>query len=1264
MATVEWIDLNHHGFEVVAASFTDDPHNKVVAVRGDRSLDSDRQQALVDAGFLPVQGPRFVWARKGNAFRYSDLTKAFPHARIVDMPQSRTSILVRGVSPFTGAVVCRPEGAEGLELVNSYQARYKSFSRVGEPTGTIPVNLARATAVALRTVEQQHGPVDAFVAHQLQWSQDELGECLSPEQVDAVALAMFSALNGNAFIIADMTGFGKGRTIAALLRWAVLRGRTAVFLTEKANLFTDIWRDIVDIGSGDVFGAPFLLNKDSSILDQKTKEVLFQAPPEREIKKILKAGEPPAGSRLVIATYSQFNRKNTAKSKFLAKVCEGNHLFLDESHNAAGDSNTGLNVGAAMRVADAYTFSSATFARGADNMAAYAPVFPATVSSNDLSDVLRVGGPPLLEALSQSLAESGVLIRREHDLSNIRLDVSPDQKRAQQHREMADSLSPILSMLAKLAMKVDDLVEEKNIAEGEGKGKPRWYTVNFGSRLGNIVAQFLTALKVDSCVEECVAALKAGEKPVVVINNTMEAMMRELADDGTGAGVKAALEQDLFGSDDGQAEENQKAPELADALKIMLQRILTINVKRPGEDPERVAVDDETLLQHARAVAARIEDFPRLPLSPIDDIRERVERLSEEMAARGEIDRPWVMDEISARSMRVRNGRYIRHNPRDRNEIIADFQNGEIDGLVLTGAASTGLSLHAAAGTPDKRIRIMLELQIPANVLQRVQFWGRINRRGQVVDPKFKCLTTTLTFENRILQVQNKKVAELSANVTGNAETSNALDVPDLINLVGNDVAQRLLQERPKLAARMGISLRIDPEAAAEELYYINRALSRMPLISSQEADALYEDILAGYADVIRELDAKGGHPGKPRELEGAWSIDGYEMFDPGNLEDTSPFGRPVYVATVSRQRVAHPISGQEVEKRVATIRKRLGLAEWEKDVATLYSEHRAVLIEQREAILTRSLPSRYKTVAEALRAGDDNGVKIVNRKIKDLLTVFKDLEPGVLLSVTNDDAETSRAVVTDIRLPDVSEAHLPSAYGVRYIIPGDEKDREISLAGLMRDPKLMIFDLPKGKPGSRYREYEQAAAGVVNEVRKVLCGNLFSAVKTSKQHGFGTAVTFTDTGGTTRKGVLIPKSKQDRLNNLPFSTRSAAVAAEVIKNGGGPLFTNAEVREDSLLMWGDQRGVVVEVPGKKTKAKPYETDDMKALVGQFKGDWRGREAVVPPSKLEAVLKLLIRDGHTFHFDGRWRHLAIKAAPHQSSGKNSEEIEGPSYAKN
>jgi hypothetical protein len=79
-----------------------------------------------------------------------------------------------------------------------------------------------------------------------------LEDALFAEQIDGVAFAIYNIeAKGLGIVIGDQTGIGKGRQAAAIIRYAILRGIVPIFFTEKPNLFSDIYRDLIGIGSED-----------------------------------------------------------------------------------------------------------------------------------------------------------------------------------------------------------------------------------------------------------------------------------------------------------------------------------------------------------------------------------------------------------------------------------------------------------------------------------------------------------------------------------------------------------------------------------------------------------------------------------------------------------------------------------------------------------------------------------------------------------------------------------------------------------------------------------------------------------------------------------------------------------------------------------------------------------------------------------------------------------------------------------------------------
>lgn len=362
----------------------------------------------------------------------------------VDVPDPRdddtspTGSHVTTGSPAPAAEVAAPVLAQAPvgPVENGYQAPYQPLSQVSEGSAMVPRNLDAATRMALADVERAHGDIDAWVATQLGWTVGEMRErqYLSPEQVDAVALMMHAHSSGRGCLEGDQTGVGKGRVMAAMAIREVLAGGKAIFITQTPTLFTDLWRDIRDLGAEHRF-RPLIVNAGVPIYDPQTGKTLVPATPRAVMQRALDEGHIPDEYNLVLATYSQFNREaaNSAKARWLAGAATDQALLLDEAHNAAGDSNTGSNVSRAIEAAARVAYSSATAIKNAKNVMVYSKLFPDSVSVADLPETLRVGGEVLQEVLSGMMARDGVFVRREHDLSALRFRVATDSKNVERN---------------------------------------------------------------------------------------------------------------------------------------------------------------------------------------------------------------------------------------------------------------------------------------------------------------------------------------------------------------------------------------------------------------------------------------------------------------------------------------------------------------------------------------------------------------------------------------------------------------------------------------------------------------------------------------------------------------------------------------------------------------------------------------------------------------------------------------------------------------
>jgi hypothetical protein len=147
------------------------------------------------------------------------------------------------------------DGIEVYRLINSslegeYFPKSKSKSLVVET----PDNMDEEIRKTMDKLQLEVGDIDNYVMLKLAYhSKDELYKHLAAEQIDGVALAIFNIENKNqGIIVADQTGIGKGRIAASIMRYAKQIGKVPVFLTIRANLFSDIYRDLNDIGTDDL----------------------------------------------------------------------------------------------------------------------------------------------------------------------------------------------------------------------------------------------------------------------------------------------------------------------------------------------------------------------------------------------------------------------------------------------------------------------------------------------------------------------------------------------------------------------------------------------------------------------------------------------------------------------------------------------------------------------------------------------------------------------------------------------------------------------------------------------------------------------------------------------------------------------------------------------------------------------------------------------------------------------------------------------------
>lgn len=744
------------------------------------------------------------------------------------------------------------------------------------------------------------GDADLFLVDELGYNdKDDLYSHLAAEQVDSVALALQQAKKGNAFIIGDMTGIGKGRQAASLIRYAKKQGQVPVYFTKTAGLLSDVYRDLVDIGSPDLRPFVFGSAKEAAITDSDGK-VVFALPSKSEVKRVLdyieKNGKLPDEYDYVLTTYSQvsngvyeFDENGARKEKKLAKgktfgaaalsgqrrrdaiekLMDNAYLILDESHTAGGNSGQGNYFQHIIQKAKNVTFFSATFAKRPDNMPIYAlrtAMNEGGMKSSDLIDAVKRGGATLQEIMSQTLTQCGQMIRRERDMTGVTIDwkAIDDPERVQEQREQYDSIIGLFNDIINFQKKyVSSYVDERNeelaaiqSTIGIKKGTAALGIKNqpFASKAFNTVQQVLLSLKAKSAAERAIDYLKQGMKPVIALNNTNESQTGNLA-----------------------LGEEMDAPDLGTSLKKGLEGTLRYTQKDAKDNSESGYIKLSDLGNEAveayHELEKKIEQTSTgLSLSPIDVIKNELQKAG------------YKVGELTGRQTEFvynDNGTVtkVKRADTDKKKLAREFNDGQIDALILNKSAATGISLHASSKYKDQKKRVMIVAQQQLDVNDEVQMRGRIDRTGQVARGAYEYVVSLIPAEQRLLMMFKAKLKSLDANTTSSQKSKfNEMEVADITNKYGDKVVKEYMAEHLDLYARMadpfgweksnGDDLsRIDPqtlvasgggvgdgEAGADA----SKLLGRMALLKVSEQEKMLQEIGELYANEIQRLNEMG----------------------------------------------------------------------------------------------------------------------------------------------------------------------------------------------------------------------------------------------------------------------------------------------------------------------------------------------------------------------------------------------------------------------
>lgn len=1182
----------------------------------------------------------------------------------------------------------QPKKRTLTEEKSAYRPHNSAFSL----QSVAPAAMVEAMDNVLSQIEAENGNIDEFVRKELGYDTiEETHQALAAEQVDSVAMAIYQMKKGQALIIGDQTGVGKGRQMAALIRWAVKRGEKPIFITQKADLFSDIYRDLVDIGSGDL--VPFIFNSDGAMVDSNGNTV-HKPLSSKEMAKVFAAGQLPDEYDFAVLTYSQVNTgdevsqkeaeeaakkrggrtkkskaskdgKATPKATFLRAIAEDNYLFLDESHTAAGTSNTGAYLQSILRSAKAATFASATFAKRPDTMPLYAirtAMSQAKVEPDKLIGIIEKGGVTLQEIMSRELTNAGQMVRRERDMSDVVTDWKTinDPATVKRARENYDRTIAAFNAIIKFqedyvkpmvdAMDKELAIMAESAGIKRGTDKMGVENVPFASKTYNYTKQLMLALKVDAIANEVDAEIKAGRHPVIALESTMESSIKDYS-----------------------AGEVISEPTFSASLLRGLDTVMQYTIKDENGKEQHARYTPKQLGEAGEKAYYELQDFIRestsdIFISPLDAIIERLHEMG------------YKVGELTGRNMYVErddDGRVVvrRRTDKDKKRMQREFNSGELDVLILNKSASTGISLHASEKFSDQRQRTMIIAQPLSDINDYMQMIGRIDRTGQVHRGYYINLGLPVPAENRFLMMLSTKLKSLNANTTTSQDSeSNDVEAPDLLNKYGSQVVVEYLRDNPEIYEKMGGPLKkagqgggrvqtneLDEYKSQED--DARKITGYVALLTTKEQEEFYDDVVRRYNELIKYLNDTGNNdlkitvmPLRAKTLNKRVSSEG---IDPTG---TNPFARNSYVEQVEMDVLRKPMKAAEIRKTIEQVNKGKRPEDYIRQVIATIEKEDEVRIAAEEARYERSkakaqediakqtekINSQQKRTAEEKQAAIADYVRETNENVE-----TKHNDNMVRLN-TNSDMLKQRLHMFEVGksylMPDNLESMVFDFSTPAIFCGYKAKDSKITAS-----TTLAVFATLDGRrrmeiklsqpealrsiykttndnwDAARSTTLENWDSQIPTGTRKtgfIMTGNILQAIAdTQDEHGGypGQLISYTDIDGNVHDGILMP----DKWNTSMLKTSGAPILSRLkqIKD-----YMPVTSHDGKVEITGSSWAKTYYLTIPKTKKDGAVFFENKVILRAINGSnfypYRGKlRADIPSENIETVVRELSKQG-------------------------------------
>lgn len=639
------------------------------------------------------------------------------------------------------------------------------------------------------------------------------------------------------FFLGDGAGVGKGRQIAAVVLDGVARGEGKhVWFSIASDLKIDAERDLGAVGCH----VPVIDGCQS--LDAAASKAFGGSHGKRGV---------------LFSTYSTLISAASGRGSRLDQLVAwcGGHAFsgclvFDEAHKAknfnAKQTDASTKVSQAVLAIQErlplarVVYASATGVTEISNMA-YATRLGLWGSGTPFesfrvfAETMDKRGVGALEMLALELKSSGAYVSRGLAWTRCEFDnveCALDESAARDYDAQARWWRGLRRALDHAARKT-------------GVKKGTLWQRFWGAQL-RFFKEVQTAAKVPFVVREARRALDEGRSVVIGLQSTGEA----------GLGDVMAEKHKRFGD----AAPGLCSSARASAKKFVLEFFPTTEALKELDDVADEPVPDDAVIYRLLATArgppsrAEVDSWKRaraaakaeairrrahpLVFQDLVELKRQILRVLEELptppspldALVDALGGPAGVAEMTGRSGRVVRGPSgkFKYEARggdsgDHSLNVAErkaFMDGRKHVAIISDAASTGVSLHAARGSPAagrRRVHITLELAWSAD--KSIQQLGRSHRANQESAPVYKLLTTNLGGEARFASAVAKRLASLGALTKGDRRAASGQDLSDfdLDTRHGRAALAKLAEACTSRFDAAAVALGVDPGAKGHE---------------------------------------------------------------------------------------------------------------------------------------------------------------------------------------------------------------------------------------------------------------------------------------------------------------------------------------------------------------------------------------------------------------------------------------------------------------